>query len=127
MSCVKEACTECVDNLILILQLLEERDGLQLRLSNAIRTNEELRERLRQLLSSQPDDINISSTTNLQGAELNANVSEHINVPPSAYVQHVNPEGHHVDLQNKYVLCIFCICGLIQNASQHYLMSSQAH
>ncbi|XP_034247302.1 protein lava lamp-like isoform X2 [Thrips palmi] len=92
----------CEELTLELTQLLEERDGLQLRLSNAIRTNEELRERLRQLLSSQPDDRNISFTTNLQGAELNASVSlENLNVPNAAYVQNVNPEGHQANLQNK--------------------------
>lgn len=92
----------CEELTLELTQLLEERDGLQLRLSNAIRTNEELRERLRQLLSSQPDDVNVSSTSSLHGGVLNASVSsENVNAPPAIYAQNVNPEGHHVDLQNK--------------------------
>lgn len=87
----------CEELTLELTQLLEERDGLQLRLSNAIRTNEELRERLKQLLttqSTQSADVNNSSIL-LQGQ------FPVVSSIPLESSQNVASEGYTVDLQNK--------------------------
>lgn len=52
-----------------LMQLLEERDTLQLRLSNAIRVNEELRKLATEASSSQLKDSLETSSADLEPAE----------------------------------------------------------
>ncbi|KAK3907937.1 Protein lava lamp [Frankliniella fusca] len=94
----------CEELTLELTQLLEERDGLQLRLSNAIRTNEELRERLKQLLSTQANDSNMSSSSIIQRVDEtvpNFYSENSYTASPPTFISSVNPETYTVDLQNK--------------------------
>lgn len=91
----------CEELTLELTQLLEERDGLQLRLSNAIRTNEELRERLRQVLSSHPELLsqNVSRVSSGLDQSIDSISSETRNM--SSALLSESTEGHTVDLQSK--------------------------
>ncbi|XP_052128371.1 protein lava lamp [Frankliniella occidentalis] len=93
----------CEELTLELTQLLEERDGLQLRLSNAIRSNEELRERLKHLLSNQPNDLPVNPASIIQRVdEADAGLSPEnsITALPPTFIP-INPEAYTVNLQNK--------------------------
>jgi hypothetical protein len=79
-------------------KLLEERDTLQLRLSNALRMNEELRDRNRALAVSSPD----TTAEQLQSREqMPQNIEASISLPSSASTTVQEPQEDLQVLSNK--------------------------
>jgi aspartyl-tRNA synthetase len=79
-------------------KLLEECDTLQLRLSNALRVNEELRARNRTLAVSSPD----TTTEQLQSREqMPQNIEAAVSLPPSVSTTVQEPQEDLQSLSNK--------------------------
>ena len=84
--------------MFLTWKLLEERDTLQLRLSNALRVNEELRARIRTLVVSSPD----TTTEELQSREqMPQNIEAAVSLPTSVSTTVQEPQEDLQALSNK--------------------------
>jgi len=88
----------CDELTLELMQLLEERDTLQLRLSNALRMNEELRARNRTLVVSSPD----TTTEQLQSREqMPQTIEAAVSLPPSVSTTVQEPQEDFQALSNK--------------------------
>lgn len=77
---------------------MEERDSLQLRLSNALRMNEELRARIRTSVTSSPDKTADQSQSREQVPQ---HIAAAVSLPPSVSVAMQEPQEDLQILANK--------------------------
>ncbi|PNF39690.1 hypothetical protein B7P43_G05662 [Cryptotermes secundus] len=88
----------CDELTLELMQLLEERDSLQLRLSNALRMNEELRARIRTSVTSSPDKTADQSQSREQVPQ---HIAAAVSLPPSVSAAMQEPQEDLQILANK--------------------------